>query len=166
MDNLLLSLPTYVDARPIIMQSLRRLVETSRQAVEQLAHSYRGFNVGAAMLAESVDGDHAEIFSRGNHTPYAGAPWGCAEKRTIEHIEEMGLSRVLAISVAGPPYSSPEHGIDAPTCQPCMRCIGLLGESSVVTSDTLLVTTSTGEDFYEVSTVGSLLASHEIRLAV
>jgi cytidine deaminase len=166
MDNLLLSLPMYVDARPIVVQSLRRLVETSRQAAEQLAHSYRGFDVGAAMLAQSADGSHSQIFSRGNHTPYAGAAWGCAEKRTIEHIEEEGLSKVLAISVTGPPYSNPDHGIDAPTCQPCMRCIGLLGESPVITDETLLVTASTGEDFFEVNTVGSLLASHEIRMAI
>lgn len=153
--------PAELDVPYFVTQSLCRLLDLSRQSVENVAHSYRGFRVGTAVLAHDTQGGRLGIHFGGNFTPYKGAEWNCAEKRAFEVIPQRGYDKVLAIAVSGPPYKDSESGIESPTCQPCHRCRCLLQTSTMVGADTLVASTNLSEDVFELSTVESLLKLHE-----
>jgi cytidine deaminase len=153
--------PVQIATSFLVVQSLCKLLDLSRQAVDRIAHSYRGFNVGAAMLAQDTQGGRIGTYFGGNFTPYQGAEWNCAEKRALTSIRERGFDRVLAIAVAGPPYTDSVSGVESPTCQPCHRCRGMLTESEMVSEDTLVASTNLREDVFELNTLASLIRQHE-----
>ncbi len=153
--------PAQIDIPFFVTQSLGRLLDLSRQTVDNVGHSYRGFQVGTAVLAFDTQGGRLGIHFGGNYTPYKGAEWNCAEKRAFEIIPQRGYDKVLAIAVSGPPYTDSESGIDSHTCQPCHKCRGMLKESGMVALDTLVASTNLTEDVFELHTVESLLKLHE-----
>jgi len=153
--------PVQPDIPYFVTQSLCRLFDLSRQAVDNVGHSYRGFKVGTAVLAQDVQGGRLGIHFGGNYTPYKGAEWNCAEKRAFEVISQRGYDKVLAIAVSGPAYTDSESGLESPTCQPCHRCRGMLRGSDMVVAGTPVATTNLTEDVFELNTVQSLLKLHE-----
>ena len=149
------------DVPYLVTQSLCRILNLSHQAVERLGESYRGFRVGAAVLALDSNLGRTGIYFGGNYTPFKGAEWNCAEKRAFEVVRAKGFTRVLGVAVSGPAQPDSVSGIESPTLHPCHRCRGLLATSDLVNEDTLVATTNLAEDEFELFTVKSLLALHD-----
>lgn len=147
------------DLKYIAVQSLCRLVELSRQAAGKIAHSHRGFNVGAAILAHDSQGHRTGIYFGGNYTPYSGAEWNCAEKRGFERVLERGFDEVLALAVCGPHQADPS-GVETVTLHPCPKCRGMLEISPMTRPDNLVATSLPDGSAYELYTRDSLLNLH------
>jgi len=146
----------------LVVQSLCRILDLSHQAIEQLGQSYRGYKVGAAVLAHDEFGGRLGIYFGGNYTPYKGATWNCAEKRALEVVQKRGFNRVLAVAISGPaPHVDEISGVESPTRHPCSKCRGMLSESPLIAPDTLIATSNLTEDAYELHTAESILQLHE-----
>lgn len=150
-----------IDIEGLAIQSLGYLLELSYQAVDRMGQSYRGFNVGAAVLAIDTLGYRSGIYFEGNFTPYKGAEWNCAEKRLLEKVAERGFDRVEAIAITGPTQQDEESGLVPPTLHPCGKCRGLLDSSPLIHPNALIATMSLDEDQYELHSVQSLLQHHQ-----
>jgi cytidine deaminase len=150
------------DADYLAVQSLCRITNLANQAVEQLGHSYRGFKVGAAVLALDEPGRRAGIYFGGNYTPYEGAEWNCAEKRAFEVVHKRGFNRILALAVSGPPQID-VSGVESPTLHPCDKCREMMRESELTEPNTLVATANLDQTAHELFTVDSLIRRHETK---
>lgn len=153
------NLPPEFDMEYLTIQSLCRIIDLSQQAVDMLAESYRGFKVGAAVLALDEPGMRTGIYFGGNLTPYEGADWNCAEKRALETVESRGFNRALAIAVSGQPQVD-VSGVESPTLHPCYKCRDMFEQSGLVLPDTLIATSTPSGDAYELHTLASLIKRH------
>lgn len=153
-----------IDPRFLVVQSLCRVVDLSQQAVERLGNSYRGFKVGAAVLALDDTSGRMGIVFGGNYTPYKGADWNCAEKGAFERARQRGFNRVLAVGVTGPLQPDSESGIESPTLHPCYRCRAMMDESDMTAPDTLIATSNLQETAYELFDLEGLLALHRQKI--
>lgn len=153
--------PSHIDIRYAAVQLIPHLVDLSRQAVDELGESYRGFNVGTAFLVQDTTGGRNGIYFGGNYTPFKGAEWNCAEKRAKERIQAAGFDKVIAMAVAGPVQADSESGLVTPTLHPCGRCRGMMCDCELFDGDTLIVTTTLDESELEIFTLDGLLSYHE-----
>lgn len=144
----------------LVMSSLSRIIDLSRQAVEQIAYSYRGFRVGCAVLALDEPGKRMGIYFGGNFTPYKGAEWNCAEKRALPTVEARGFNKILAIAVSGPQQID-ESGVKSPTLHPCHKCRNMLKHSHLTDPNTLITTVTPEGSAHEIHSLESLLKLHE-----
>jgi cytidine deaminase len=150
------------DTDYLAVQSLCRITDLANQANEHLGHSYRGFKVGAAVLALDEPGRRAGIYFGGNLTPYKGAPWNCAEKRAFEVVQERGFNRILALAVSGPPQID-ASGVESPTLHPCHKCRTMMNESDMTDPNVLVATTNLDQTAHELFTLDSLIRRHDTK---
>lgn len=106
------------------------------------ARSYRGFRVGATVLAYDAkrlasyrfySGYNIKLTSDGQKT--------CAEQMAVLAALSAGYQRIIAIGVVGPNQPDGESGKITPTLQPCGGCRRFLSSlPGIVAPDTLIIT--------------------------
>lgn len=164
-----------------LWQLRNHLVERARKAAQTTARSYRGFNVGAAML---VVHENPEFFALLGHSPYkiytgANVKLGpderntCAEPEALAQVRQQErffpVGKIIAIAIAGEPQDEPDRssGIRTPTLHPCNHCRMLLHSTPKMRPDTIIITVRLalhpdGSNTVEVQFFNALLERHTV----
>jgi hypothetical protein len=170
------------DIRLYTLKNLAYLIAgTTIQVPDQLAESYRGFNVGASVLALDHRSRRSIIVHAGNYKPNEEYLTECAELRALSELFTLVLDEselralkldeqfdpadleLLAISVVGPEFEDPITGIHSSTCKPCFRCrirfdelLDTGGNQRGLTDETLIVTANLDASQMELNTTRTL----------
>ena len=154
-----------VDPHHIFMGLVPHMVDISRKAAKEEAYSYRGFHVGASLLAFLPRARETLLFSAGN-TKYENQQKICAEKALLEQLD--GYARVtgdsaeviglVVVGTSDKALIEGVTGLPTHTLHPCRDCRGMLGDSPGVTEDMLIVTAGLQSDAHQTHTLGQLQA--------
>ena len=138
------------------------LVRQARQASKK-ANSYRGFQVGCAVLAgrKGKGKNRYRVFVGANLKPISDGPKICAEQIAIGAAISNGFERIIAIVVTGQPQPDSASGLNPLTLHPCWACRNLLESMPQVGQDTIILTTHNHSGPQEEHTLSELLARHE-----
>jgi len=101
------------------------------------AVSWRGFNVGCAVLAH--DGKRYAVFTGCNAKPLQHGPKICAEQVAVMSAVSAGFTVIVGMVVAGEPQED-GSGIKHPTLRPCEACLSLLTPIPAVKQTTAVIT--------------------------
>ncbi len=140
--------------------------ELIRQArwVAQRAYSYRGFNVGCALLAWRPKGisptEKYKVFTAANVKPLQHIPKQCAETTAACYARSNGYTKVIAIVVVGEPQQDADSGVSSITLHPCAHCRTLLSSLPEVASDTIILTVHNHSGEVEEQTLREILTIH------
>jgi cytidine deaminase len=140
-----------------------RMVQNARKAHSQ-AFSYRNFHVGASLLAINSQKKQMGMYSAGNLKIDPSTEKYCAEASTIEAAKRDGMTRAIGIVVVGTLDRDMIHGVTGrmtPTLHPCDSCRNLFVDSSLIYSDTIVVTTGDRLDAHQVHSVGQLITFYQ-----
>ena len=137
---------------------VRTVLEKRAREAAGFAFSYRGFQVGAAVLA--WDGHHYKVFTGSNIKPEEDGPKVCAEQVAIGSARSEGFSLIVALAVAGDPQKDSESGVFPKTLHPCWICRKLLATLPEVRPDTMILTLGNHRGPTEEHTVEELLGVH------
>jgi len=129
------------------------LVEAACSAREH-GYSYRGFTVGASVLA--WNGTEYRIFAGANIKPAAGAHKTCAETVAISAAHMTGFHLVVALVTCGIPLDAAK----ACTIHPCETCRAMLVLMPGIQQDSILLTTNAVTGAQEEWTVGEFVARY------
>ncbi len=151
--------PCHIEKFNAVRESL---IRQARKASQQ-ANSYRGFQVGCAVLAYGP-GNRAKnyrIFVGANLKPTPDGPKVCAEQIAIGSAVSHGYEQIIAIAVTGEPQPDTVSGLNPPTLHPCWECRTLLRTMPQVSEDMIILTTHNHRGPREEHTLCELLARHE-----
>lgn len=146
--------------RAMYVKMHERLEESARSAAV-FAFSYRGFQVGCAVLAWNSKGRY-KIFTGSNIKPEEDGPKVCAEQVAIGAARSEGYDLIVALAVAGEPQQDSVSGIYPPTLHPCWICRRLLGTLPEIRPDTVVLTLGNGNGVVEELSVETLLKMHSV----
>ena len=123
-------------------QQIPRFLDLAQEAADERAVSHRGFKVGASVCAISFKLQRIGYLFGANLTPYKGAPKRCAEMEVLAKAKDRGFDKIISLAVFGPSKFEGVQRFPSPTLHPCDQCRDILDASSLVTDDTLVVTTN------------------------
>ena len=137
------------------IQRVPSMVDQARDAAENDAYSYRGFKVGAAVLAYNPHTRETGVLAAGNLKIRPDKAKFCAEYRSLQIAKRSGLTVVGGIVVAA---TTDKHQIgevtdvETRTLHPCSECRQLFCDHPLMRDDTLILTTGIDSDVYQVHT--------------
>lgn len=137
----------------------------AHESAEIRAASWRNFRVGCALLAFKTSSAYSAaerwmVFAGSNIKITKESRTICAEQIAVSAAREAGYDRIIGMIIVGNPQ--PEEGSlkEYPTLHPCKECRRMFSGLSVVTGNTIIVTTLPGGKTLEVHTFEELLAAH------
>ncbi len=136
----------------------RQLLKMAREATF-MGMSYRGFQVGCAVLACNPLSGLWEVITSANVKPLSHWPKVCAERSAISYATMVcGFNRILRMAVVGMPQ--PEE--QTPTLHPCAVCRQWFQQEPALRSDTqvILAHANPQVNVTEVLSLAALLAMH------
>lgn len=134
------------------------MVDMARYSADNMARSYRGFHVGAALFALATD-QSTGILTDGNKKLNPHSEKICAEKSVLLQAEINGYDQAIGLVIAGTSDAELIKGVTGkatPTLHPCDSCRGLLEASPIVSDDTLIVTVGVDSDAHQTHTFAEL----------
>ena len=159
------TLSTFPDAWPanfdpwnVFVQIGPHMVDRARSA-RLTGDSHRGFQVGAAAYVLTEFG--AGIIEGANFKPYEDGPKECAEQAIVRQAHEVGVTKIIALVVSGPPQVDEHSGLELPTLHPCGSCRELLFEDPIFTDETLITTVDPAVDAFEIYNRRELATIHD-----
>ncbi len=145
---------------------LRYREELVRRArwVARRAYSYRGFNVGCAVLAWRPAGisltEKYKVFTAANVKPLPHIPKQCAETTAVCYARSNGYTKIVAIVVVGEPQQDADSGVSSITLHPCSHCRTLLAALPEVSLDTIVLTVHNHSGAVEEQALQGILSLH------
>ncbi len=107
---------------------------------QKLAVSWRGFKVGAAVVATSLGKSRFEIMTGVNVKPDEDSAMNVhAEQAALQKVDDRGYQKVAIVAVVGETQNDTQSGHDMPTLHPCGLCRNVLRESPKVDAESTLV---------------------------
>lgn len=127
---------------------LEKVVETYHEyllyrawrASRTLARSYRGFHVGASVLAYSEHVGAVFYKDGGNWKTHERGHTVCAEPFAIHAAIAEGATYILAIAISGKPQPDPDSKLETRTLHPCGKCRSMLSAMPEIRPDTFVFT--------------------------
>ncbi len=142
----------------LFLELLPELIREARIAAEDQAHSYRGFNVGASVLAVIPGTDEHGTAAAGN-LKRREKQKVCAEKTALGRVRQAGYTRALGLVVSATTNIEQIHAVtgrSSATLHPCGDCLSMFGHHPLVRKTTPIVTIGQDKDIYQLHTVQQL----------
>ncbi len=158
--SLLIGQPEFDPGRIFISQ-VPSMVDQARYAARTDAHSYRDFRVGATAFAYNPETQEIGINAAGNLKGRKDKAKICAERKVLEQSKKAGFSVVAGLVIAATTdleKIKEVTGVSTATLHPCHECQAFCDEHPLMRDDTVIVTTGTDSDRYQVHTHTELRA--------
>jgi cytidine deaminase len=148
--------------RSIIPTNVLNALHRAREA-QELAVSYRGFNVGAAAVALTGRNAGFQILPGINAKTNEDGPLNMhAEQLALRTASTLGADMISIVAVVGETQADQQSGHEMHTLHPCGKCRAKLAENPMIDNDATLIFSALPDlRTIEVGTVNSLLAYHE-----
>lgn len=153
------------DPLELFLVNAPHMIGISRQSAMEIAVSYRDLKVGASLIGGNADGSETTIIGGANYKPHRKSRKYCAEMDILDRAEESGLEHVTGMVIAGPedPKLIKEIlGFEADTIHPCRECRNKMSDSSLITSDTIVMNVGLEKDIAQVYTFGDLQILYDL----
>ena len=152
-----------IDPYHMFIGIVPHLVYLARRSTDEEAYSYRGFHVGASLFALLPKLRQTVLFSAGN-TKLENEAKLCAEMRILNELESYGQivgdsPQAIGLVIVGTSDRQLIKGVtgrESSTLHPCQECQDIMGKSSVITDETLIVTAGIDSDDHQVHSYGQL----------
>lgn len=142
-------------------ERMRNQLEVSARSAAVFAFSYRGFQVGCAVLAWNSKGKY-RIFTGSNIKPEEDGPKVCAEQIAIGTARSEGYDLIVALAVVGEPQRDSASGVCPPTLHPCWICRRLLETLPEIRPNTIVLTLKNDDGLAEEFSVETLIKMHSV----
>lgn len=150
----------FPDPHWMFLEGVPYMVSQVREAADEFARSYRGFKVGAMVLAVAPDEAKMGWFFGANSKPRPDSIKQCAEQHALSKATANGYEQAVGMIISGPNNQDHGSGLEPPTLHPCETCRDIFRGSDLVAEDTLIMTVSPDEDRYELMLERELQALH------
>lgn len=156
--NRIASVPEFDPVRTFITDT-GKLIDMARESGHDESYSYRGFKVGVAGLFWTIGKTETGLLPAGNLKSKDYKPKFCAEQRLVARGINAGFTHLVGLVVA----ATTDKGeiaavtdVPTPTLHPCSECRQELKHHSLVSDETIVITTGFDRDRYQVHTFGQL----------
>jgi cytidine deaminase len=148
--------------RSMIPANVLVALHRAREA-QELAVSYRGFKVGAAVVGISWDQAGFQIMPGINAKTNQDGPLNMhAEQLALRTARHTGADAISLITVVGETQDDQQSGHRMHTLHPCGLCRGILGDDPMVDPDATLVFSALPDlRTIEAGTINDLKAYHD-----
>src|SRR3990167_2449982 len=107
------------------------MVGEVRKAAAEFAQSYRGFKVGAMVLAVAPQSNKIGWFFGANSKPEPGSIKRCAEQQAMRKVAANGYHKIIGMIISGPSNQDHGSGLKPPTLHPCEACRDIFDQSDL-----------------------------------
>ena len=130
---------------------------------QELAVSYRGFKVGAALVGLSFQPSNFQIMTGVNIKPDEESAMNVhAEQSALQKAHDRNVDAVSMIVVVGETQSDKQSGHEMHTLHPCGLCRGIMNTNSLVDKNaTLIASTLPNFSTIELYSVNEFIHYHE-----
>lgn len=138
---------------------LQLLLETSE--FRERAASYRDFSVAAGAWCIGSGGLYGRTLGYNVKLDETDLVNIHAEDQVVAKAEQAGFGAISVLAIIGPPQEDHASGKLTETLHPCGRCRGRLGESPLVSKDTLIVTAQPDFTVIQFASLSAIIAAHQ-----